>query len=141
MGYQDLRHRILGIAVLVVVSTHFPSSVIAQEMLPSAEQCRLNPPTDSRGHGWCVVIQKHKGNCLACHQIDIDPWPHELAPGGTLGPVLTSIKQRFPDRAKLRAQIWDATRAKPRSAMPPFGKHRLLSEQEIDLVVDFLLTI
>jgi sulfur-oxidizing protein SoxX len=51
------------------------------------------------------------------------------------------MKQRYPDRAKLRAQIWDATVANPRSAMPPFGKHQILTESELDKVVDYVQSL
>ena len=51
------------------------------------------------------------------------------------------MKQRFPDKAKLRAQVWDATAINPRTVMPPYGRHKILSEEEIDKVVEFLLTL
>jgi len=51
------------------------------------------------------------------------------------------MKSRFPDRAKLRAQIWDATVNNPRTSMPPFGKNKILTEPELDLVTDYILGI
>jgi sulfur-oxidizing protein SoxX len=48
------------------------------------------------------------------------------------------MKDRYPDRAKLRAQIWDATVTNPDSVMPPFGRNKIMSEQEIDLVTDYI---
>jgi len=48
------------------------------------------------------------------------------------------MRQRFPDRTLLRSQIWDATLRNPQTVMPPFGKHGILTEQEIDLVIDYL---
>jgi sulfur-oxidizing protein SoxX len=51
------------------------------------------------------------------------------------------MQARYPDPAVLRAQIWDSTAANPVSIMPPFGKHAVLSEQEIDQVVAFVLTL
>ena len=81
-------------------------------------------------------------NCLACHGVTTKQrWPETLPPGGNMGPPLVAMKQRFPDKAKLRAQIWDATKANPHSVMPPFGKHQLLSETEIDYIVEWLHTI
>ena len=47
------------------------------------------------------------------------------------------MKARFPDKAKLRAQIWDATAANPNSSMPPFGKHGALTEEEVDAVTEW----
>ena len=43
--------------------------------------------------------------------------------------------------AKLRAQIWDAMAANAKTSMPPFGKHKILTEEEIDKVVDFVHTL
>ena len=57
---------------------------------------------------------------------------------GTIGPPLIAMSARYPDKAKLRAQIWDATVANPQSVMIPFGKHKVLTEQEIDKVTDFV---
>jgi sulfur-oxidizing protein SoxX len=51
------------------------------------------------------------------------------------------MQTRFPDKAKLRAQIWDSTKANPNSMMPPFGRHKILSEDEIDKVVEFIYTL
>ena len=82
-----------------------------------------------------VAFDRKKGNCLACHAIE----------GGTLtgniAPPLVAMQARFPDKAKLRAQIYDATRANPYSVMPPFGRHRILSEEEIDLVTEFVYSL
>jgi sulfur-oxidizing protein SoxX len=48
------------------------------------------------------------------------------------------MQARYPDRAVLRAQIWDSTVKNPRTTMPPFGRHGILSEQEIDLITDYI---
>jgi len=79
-----------------------------------------------------VAFQRSKGNCLACHMI-----PGGESPG-TIGPPLVAMQARFPDKAKLRAQIWDPTVANPATAMPPFGRHGILSEEEIDQLVEFI---
>lgn len=82
-----------------------------------------------------VAFDRGKGNCLACHMMDDGASP------GNIGPPLIAMKARFPDREKLRAQIWDATVANPASIMLPFGKHKVLSEAEIDAIVDYLYTL
>jgi L-cysteine S-thiosulfotransferase len=76
-----------------------------------------------------------KGNCLACHRIPGDSTAITLA---TLGPPLANLKERFPERAKLRAQIWDSTVNNPNTIMPPFGKNGVLTEQEIDQIVEYI---
>jgi sulfur-oxidizing protein SoxX len=60
---------------------------------------------------------------------------------GNIGPPLLAMQQRFPDRTQLRAQIWDSTVKNPQTMMPPFGRHRILTEDEIDKIVDFLYTL
>ena len=57
---------------------------------------------------------------------------------GNIGPALKGMKSRYPDKAALRAHIWDPTVNNPNTIMPPFGKHQILSEQELDLVVEFV---
>jgi sulfur-oxidizing protein SoxX len=81
------------------------------------------------------AFQRAKGNCLACHRIDDGELP------GTLGPPLLAMKLRFPDREVLKQQICDATIRQPDSRMPPFCRHGILTEEEVDLIVDYLYTL
>ena len=85
--------------------------------------------------GQAIAFDNRKGNCLACHAIA----GGESA--GNIGPELKDMQVRYPDKALLRQRIWDNTMFNPRTGMPPFGKHKILSEQEIDLVVDYLYTL
>jgi sulfur-oxidizing protein SoxX len=82
--------------------------------------------------GKAIAIDRNKGNCLSCHMMDDGELP------GDPGPPLVMMKQRFPDRAILRSQIWDASEQNPTSVMPPYGRHHILSEHELDLVVDYI---
>ena len=86
-------------------------------------------------NGKDVAFNRKKGNCLACHAMDDGTLP------GNIGPPLISMKLRFPDRAKLRTQIWDATVNNPNTIMIPFGRNGVLSEAEIDQIVDYLYTL
>ena len=79
-----------------------------------------------------LAMSRSKGNCLACHAFDDGELP------GTIGPPLLMMPQRFPDRAVLREQIWDPTVRNPDTVMPPFGRHGILTEAEIDLIVDYI---
>jgi sulfur-oxidizing protein SoxX len=82
-----------------------------------------------------IAYSRRKGNCLACHMMDDGESP------GTLGPPLVAMQVRYPDKAKLRAQIYDPTVANAESAMPPFGKHEILTEDELDKVVEYVWTL
>ena len=60
---------------------------------------------------------------------------------GTIGPPLKDIKSKYPDRSELVAILTDETKRNPQTVMPPFGRNRILTEQEINAVVDFLQTL
>ncbi len=79
-----------------------------------------------------VTFGRKAGNCLACHMIPGGNLP------GTIGPPLLAMKARFPNKADLRAQIWDATTVNPNTIMPPFGKHGILTEEQVDKVTDYI---
>ena len=85
--------------------------------------------------GKALAFDRKLGNCLACHAMD----DGKLA--GNIGPPLVSMKLRYPDKAKLRAQIWDASEKNGNSIMPPFGRHKMLSEEQIDLITDYVHTL
>jgi len=85
--------------------------------------------------GKAVAFDRKKGNCLACHQMDSGDLP------GNIGPPLIAMKARFPDKAKLRAQIWDSTKTNPNTIMPPFGRQQILSEGDIDKIVEYVYTL
>lgn len=85
--------------------------------------------------GKSLTMERSKGNCLACHRIDDGELP------GTLGPPLLAMKVRFPERAVLRRQVCDATLRNPNSRMPPFCRHRILTESEVELIIDYLYTL
>jgi sulfur-oxidizing protein SoxX len=60
---------------------------------------------------------------------------------GAIGPALVAMQARYPDKEKLRDQMWDPTVANPDSAMPPFGKHGILTEQEFNDVLEYVWSI
>ncbi len=117
------------------------SVATAGESLPTPKECKKAKPADAATKGWCAMIIRKKGNCLACHDVVTKKWPAGLPEAGNAGPPLVSMKARFPDKAKLRAQIWDATATNPNSFMVPFGRHKVISESDIDNIVTFLYTI
>jgi sulfur-oxidizing protein SoxX len=85
--------------------------------------------------GQKIAFDRGKGNCLTCHEIRGGDLP------GTIGPALKDIKGKYPDRNDLVAIVYDETRRNPQTVMPPFGRNRILTEQEINAVVDFLQTL
>ena len=97
----------------------------------------LTAPRDGRA----LFIDQHKGNCAACHKTPTDIL---LKTVSTIGPPLESIKQKYPlpvDRGRLRDAIRDLSKTNPDTIMPPYGKHRILTEAEIDAIVTYLETL
>lgn len=90
---------------------------------------------DAVAQGKKLAFDRKKGNCLGCHAIEGGDLP------GNIGPPLIAMQARFPDKDKLRAQIWDATERNPMTPMPPFGKHGALSDKEIDLITEYIHTL
>ena len=85
--------------------------------------------------GQKLAFDRGKGNCLTCHVIKGGDLP------GTIGPELKDLKAKYPDRNELAAIIFDETKRNPQTMMPPFGRNRILTEQEISAIVDFLQTL
>ncbi len=82
-----------------------------------------------------IAEDRKRGNCFTCHSYE----GAHLA--GNIGPPLVAMKARFPDKAKLHQQIADPTKANPNTVMPPFGKHNILTEEEIDHITEWVYTL
>lgn len=101
--------------------------------LVSAQNVALN--------GRAMFSDERKGNCAACHKTSADVSRKGVA---SIGPPMESIKQKYPmpaDRARLREAIWNMSKTKPDTIMPPYGKHHILTEAEIDAIVAYLETL
>lgn len=85
--------------------------------------------------GKAIAEDRNKGNCLSCHFVQ----GAEMT--GTIAPPLISMKLRYPDVADLRSQIWDATEKNPETVMPPYGRHSILTEEEVDLVLQYIYSL
>ena len=84
--------------------------------------------------GQKIAFDRGKGNCLTCHDIKGGDLP------GTIGPQLKDLKTKY-NRDELIAIVTDETKRNPQTVMPPFGRNRILTEQEINAIVDFLQTL
>jgi sulfur-oxidizing protein SoxX len=122
--------------LLVVMAgmTAVPTQAAGQAPDPKTCNDSANPSKDAVTQGGCIAISRTKGNCQACHFV-------AGITSGNIAPPLVGMAQRFPDRARLRAQLQDATQANPKTVMPPYGRHEILTPQEIDQVIEWLLTL
>jgi len=110
-----------SVAVMTSVMALAPASAGADESIAAK--------------GKAVAFDRKLGNCLACHAMDDGDLP------GNVGPPLISMKLRYPDKAALRAQIFDPTVRNPNTIMPPFGRHNILTDEQIDQIVEFVYTL
>lgn len=95
----------------------------------------VDSSTEIIAQGKVAAFDNKRGNCLACHMIDDGISP------GDLGPPLIAMKTRFPEKSKLRAQIIDPRINNPETRMPPMGAYKILSDDEIEAVVEYLYTL
>ncbi|HQS57656.1 MAG: sulfur oxidation c-type cytochrome SoxX [Gallionellales bacterium 35-53-114] len=77
---------------------------------------------------------KGMGNCTACHAIPAD----EKLVAGDIGPPMIGMKSRFPDIEKLKAAIADQKVFAPDTIMPPFGRNKLLTPEQIDVIAQYI---
>lgn len=111
-----------------------PALLVALALLAGAAVASARAQS-AAADGQKLAFDRGKGNCLTCHVIKGGDLP------GTIGPELKDIKSKYPDRNELVAIIFDETKRNPQTMMPPFGRNRILTEQEISAIVDFLQTL
>jgi L-cysteine S-thiosulfotransferase len=108
------------VLVFLIGTAAFPGSARAQSAVAEGQK---------------LAFDRGKGNCLTCHVIRGGDLP------GTIGPELKDIKSKYPERGDLVAILTDETKRNPQTVMPPFGRNRILTEREINAIVDFLQTL
>jgi len=112
-------------------------NLIALAVFIFLNACSVNQPTKviSTNLGKEISFQRNKGNCLACHVIQDGEDP------GNIGPELINIQNKFVSKRELKALLWDATQFNPNTSMPPFGKHNILTENELNAVVNYIWSL
>ncbi|HFE36846.1 MAG TPA: sulfur oxidation c-type cytochrome SoxX [Gammaproteobacteria bacterium] len=94
-----------------------------------------NLASNAIAEGKKIAFDPNKGNCLACHAIKGGKLP------GNIGPPLVKMKQRYPNKAYLREQIGNPINNNPNSIMPLYEKYKILSESELNKVVEFIYSL
>lgn len=120
------------VAVLAISST-FAIVTLNVQAAPAAEYAASLSNIEQ---GKQLSFDGSKGNCLACHAMK----DGNLA--GTTGPMLIMMSIRYKDRQALRDKIWGTPETQIKnSMMPPFGRHGILTEKEIDLITDYVYSL
>lgn len=122
---MKIRHRYF---ILTGVTMLLAANVITSN---AADTTAISPIKE----GKIIAFDEKKGNCLACHAIEGGSLP------GNIGPPLINMRERYPDKKRLRAQIWDASRFNPNTIMPPYGRHEILTDREINQVLEFIYSL
>lgn len=114
-----------GLLVIGLVST--------VNIATAADEKKLTPAEEGKK----IAFDRTKGNCLTCHMIE----GGEMS--GDIAPPLMAMQARYPDKEKLYDKIWGkpGTELMPESQMIPFGKNKVLTDDEIRKVVEFLYTL
>ena len=123
----SFKKKLIGTAGTAIIAA---STLVPAPGLAAAEAAKGSPAAGQK-----IANDRKTGNCVACHEM-----PDAESPG-KIGPPLIQMQARYPDREKLRAQIWDATEANPESSMPPFGKHGILTEEQFNDVLAYIWSI
>lgn len=145
--------KLMAAAMGFVVAGAFAVSAQSQEManvniVDGTIPTSLTGKAGDATSGKKVVINRKKGNCLACHQM---PIPEQQFHGET-APALDDVGARM-SAAELRMRLVDPKVINPDTMMPSFyktGQHRvmkkfqgktILSAQEVEDVIAYLQTL
>ena len=120
----------------------YPTLLMTMAALSATAILHTSSAQTAVSNAQTLFTDERKGNCAACHKLPGDTAINSIS---NLGPALVNLKTRYPDRAKLRAVIWDNRQAdsskNAQTIMPPYGKNRILTEAEIDTLVRYLETM
>ena len=130
---------IVGASTFSVLLASLVFSPLGNAVGEMPDKATCGTAKDAITVGGCLATDRAKGNCMACHKFTGLEEARLL--GGSIAPPLLAIKARKPDRKRLRARIWDATKFNARTSMPPYGKHAILSEKEIELIIEWLYSL
>ncbi|WP_127470272.1 sulfur oxidation c-type cytochrome SoxX [Thiomicrorhabdus aquaedulcis] len=130
--FNSKMKQLMSALVLSTAVISVPFAAHAQE--PAKPAAAAAKPAAKPMDGKQLTIANSKGNCLACHMVADGAQP------GNIGPAIVAMKLRYPDKQKLYDKIW-AQSSVPNSMMPAFGQHGILTDDEINKIVDYIYTL
>ena len=101
---------------------------------PAAEAKKEAKPIEMDPKKLFSSSAKGMGNCSACHSIPAD----DKLIAGDIGPPIIGMKERYPDISKLKEAIEDQRKFSPDTIMPPFGRNKLLTPEQIDVITQYI---
>ena len=123
MSYQSVVRKL---SLILLATAITPAATVAVGAAVSAEAIEA---------GRAIAADRKLGNCYTCHQVAGADLPCNVAP------PLVLMSMRYPNREALRAQIADPRVRNPDTVMPPYGAYGILTEQELDLLVDYVFSL
>lgn len=126
---RKLRQFHASIRILIIISLTISTLFHINHVTADSESVRI---------GRELAHSFDHGNCLACHAAPTDKHAVTLA---NIAPPFIDMKRRFPSKEDLFKQVWDARDTYPKTIMPPFGAHNILSEAEIRKIIEYLYTL
>jgi len=154
MKMKNINHGL--IVTMTLISFSLVSTAHSeQKFYPwETENFAINKPlggfNGNAERGRKIVIDKNKGNCLACHAM---PIPEESF-HGTVGPALHGVGSRYTE-GQIRLRVADEQKVNPMTIMPGFYKNPkennrvddqywgkpVLNAQEAEDVIAYLMTL
>ena len=155
MQTKIIKHAMFAVVLSLISVDIFSPSFSEQTFYPwKIENYAIKKPlggfNGNAQRGRKIVINKDKGNCLACHNL---PIPEESF-HGTVGPPLHGIASRL-SKEQIRLRVADEQKVIPTTIMPGFYKdpkenHQVdddfwgkpvLNAQEAEDVIAYLMTL
>ncbi len=149
MKYRTIIAAAVGLAFFGAMGSGAEASK-DKKKIPTSIGKSLTGKPGNIANGKKVIINRKKGNCLACHVITK---MSKQADQGNVGPPLDGEGSRL-SMAQLRAQVVNPKGSNPASIMPAFLKKdgltrvkkkfkgkTILTPQEIEDVIAYLMTL
>ncbi len=102
---------------------------------PIAKFQKFETPGNPENGKKLIDDRQHGGSCLACHV-----FPNASLPGN-IGPDLSMVGLWGRSDEHLFNYIYDPRQFNPNTVMPPWGKHKLFTKDEIKDIVAYLKTL
>lgn len=132
---KRIAHLIAGTTIILGIAHVSPAAAVGE--MPDKQTCAS--AKSGIIAGGCIATDREKGNCMACHSFT--GIERTRLQAGNIGPPLLAIKARYPSQKRLREQVVNASQFNPHTVMPLFGKYRILTDNEIDLIVQWLYSL